>query len=288
MEKALRAGNLAELYREAAERFGERPAFATRGAHKRYETASFTELYEQGLAVATALIHRGLGAREHVAIFSDNRFEWIVTDCALQTCGAASVPRGRDVTDAEILYILPHAEVRVAFVEDAALAERVQSLRGSLPGLELIVVLDPCAEPSDSYLRLADLVVEGRALRSSGDRLAEARVASIRPDDLFTLIYTSGTTGIPKGVMLTHQSMISQVRLVPIRVTPRDRAIAILPIWHILERVYEMILIAGGACAYYSSIRTLKEDFAEVRPTLMVSAPRLWESVYQGILAHVK
>ncbi|HEY3281636.1 MAG TPA: AMP-binding protein, partial [Armatimonadota bacterium] len=145
-----------------------------------------------------------------------------------------------------------------------------------------------CAEPSHAYVRLADLLAEGRRLRSSGDRLAEERAAGIRPEDLFTLIYTSGTTGIPKGVMLTHQSMISQVRLVPITVTPRDRAIAILPIWHILERVYEMILIAGGACAYYSSIRTLKEDFAEVRPTLMVSAPRLWESVYQGILAHVK
>jgi long-chain acyl-CoA synthetase len=110
----------------------------------------------------------------------------------------------------------------------------------------------------------------------------------IRAEDLFTLIYTSGTTGTPKGVMLTHANMMSQIPAIPIQLTYTDRVLSILPIWHIFERVFEVFTIASGVCTYYTSIRTLAEDFKNVEPTFMGSAPRLWENLHDRILKNVR
>jgi long-chain acyl-CoA synthetase len=135
---------------------------------------------------------------------------------------------------------------------------------------------------------LRDLEIRGEKLRLQGDRRAEERIAGISFEDLFTLIYTSGTTGVPKGVQLTHAAMASQIRNLPFVLTPKDRALSILPIWHSYERVFEVISIAAGVHTYYTSLRHLGEDLQSVRPTIMVSAPRLWEGLYQRILSKVQ
>ncbi|MFM8657927.1 MAG: AMP-dependent synthetase/ligase, partial [Chthoniobacterales bacterium] len=104
---------------------------------------------------------------------------------------------------------------------------------------------------------------------------------------LFTLIYTSGTTGTPKGVMLTHDNMMSQVRYLPFHLDPGDRVLSILPVWHSYERVFEMVSVSRGACTYYTSIRSIADDLRKARPTWMASAPRLWEGLYNKILQNV-
>ncbi|TGL82805.1 AMP-dependent synthetase/ligase, partial [Leptospira yasudae] len=114
------------------------------------------------------------------------------------------------------------------------------------------------------------------------------RVAAIQPDDLFTIIYTSGTTGEPKGVMLTHANMISQLRNIPIDIGPKDRFLSILPVWHSFERVFQMGTIAMGAGQYYTNVRNIKEDLTIVKPTFMASAPRLWENIYHGIQSKIQ
>ncbi len=288
MPDRISAPNLAELYRLAAERWGELPAFATRRRALDWTPISFRELYNQGMALATALIDLGVEAREHVGLFGDNRQEWILADYGVQLCGAADVPRGRDVTDAELTYIVNHAGIRAAFVETAALQEQILRLRSDLPELRAIILLDPEGEATSGVLRLNDLVSRGDDLRTGGDRRAEERIAGILPDDLFTLIYTSGTTGQPKGVMLTHANMVFQVKTIPIPVGCTDRVLSILPVWHIFERVFEMLAISCGGCTYYTSIRTLGEDFKNVEPTFMGSAPRLWENLHQRILKNVR
>ena len=130
--------------------------------------------------------------------------------------------------------------------------------------------------------------LEVEKLRLKGDRRVEERIAGIQPDDLFTIIYTSGTTGTPKGVQLTHAAMASQIRNLPFVLSPKDRALSILPIWHSYERVFEVISIACGVHTYYTSLRNLGEDLHTVKPTIMVSAPRLWEGLYQRILSKVE
>lgn len=288
MKKAIPAHNLAELYRLSAERFEAMPAFATRKQTFDWEPVSFRDLYERGLDLATGLIDMGVEAREHVAIFGDNRYEWILTDYAVQFCGAADVPRGRDITDDEMVYIVNHAQVRVAFIETEDLQQKILRLRSKMPGLREIIIMDPDSKIQTGVYTLADIITYGNRLRADGDSRVEERVSGIRSDDLFTLIYTSGTTGEPKGVMLTHANMISQMKMIPITLSCTDRVLSILPIWHIFERVFEMYTIYSGSCTYYSSVRTAGEDLRNVEPTFMGSAPRLWEGLHKRITESVK
>ncbi|MCB1169218.1 MAG: long-chain fatty acid--CoA ligase [Leptospiraceae bacterium] len=276
------------MYKWAAETYGDKPAFATRNKDKVFEAVSFKELYEMGLNLATGLIDLGVQAREHVGLLADNRLEWIVTDYAILIAGAADVPRGTDVTDADVTYILPHSDAKVVFVENKAVLDRVQRNKDKLPNIQTIIMMDKDTPVPDGVLRLYDLLEKGKQLRASGDRRAEERMAQIKPDDLFTMIYTSGTTGAPKGVMLRHSSMVSQVENIPIDITTSDRILSILPVWHVFERVFEMIAIGGGCCTYYTNVRNLREDMGIVKPTFMASAPRLWESIYSGIQQKVE
>ncbi len=278
---------LPEMYRFAADTFGDRPAFATRDKNKVFQPVSFKKLYEQGLALAAALVDLGVEAREHVAILADNRYEWILADYAVQLTGAADVPRGSDVTAGDINYILPHSGAKVVFVENSKVLNLVRQNRASIPDLKHIIVMDRNTS-ADDELHLYDLLKKGEDLRAKGDQRVEERIAGVTPQDLFTLIYTSGTTGAPKGVMLSHANVISQVKNLPFELAAEERLLSILPIWHIFERVFEMVAIGRGACTYYTSVRNFKVDLKLVRPTFMASAPRLWESIYQGLLKNVK
>lgn len=288
MARNIQAKNLAEIYRESAEKFGDLPAFATRNKDKVYEAVTFKQLYEMGVNLATGLIELGVQAREHVAMLADNRLEWIVTDYGILLTGAADVPRGTDVTDADITYIIPHSDAKVCFVEHKQMLDKLLANKSKLPNLQHIIMMDKDTKVSGDVLHLYDLIEKGKKLRSAGDRRVEERVAQIKPDDLFTLIYTSGTTGAPKGVMLMHSNMVSQVRNIPIDITTDDRVLSILPVWHVFERVFEMITIGNGCCTYYTNIRNIRDDMRIVKPTFMASAPRLWESVYQGIVTNVE
>lgn len=277
------ADNLAEMYRLAADRYGDRPAFATRLRSGVFRPVSYRDLYDFGLYLGTALIELGVEAREHVGLLADNRVEWNIVDYATLLIGAADVPRGTDVTNSEIEYILNHCDARVVFVEDRKLMDRLIKLMPRLDRVERLVLMDLEAEPPKGTYGLAALVARGKELREQGDRRVEERMAGIKPDDLFTLIYTSGTTGTPKGVQLTHRNMASQVRNLPFCLEPDDRLLSILPIWHSYERVFQMIALSNGCCTYFTSLRSIGDDLKTVKPTIMASAPRLWENLYLRI-----
>ncbi len=280
------APTLADVYARASEIYGDLPAFARKEADGRFAPISFRKLYETGLDLATALIALGVKARDHVGIISDNRLEWIICDYGILLAGAADVPRGTDITDAEMSYILTHADARVVFVENLTTLEKLDRCR--LRHLDKVIVMSSGGQPHRGVLRLEDLIADGAKRRAAGDRSADLRAAAVKSDDLFTIIYTSGTTGVPKGVQLTHANMCSQIENLPFELEPGDRTLSILPVWHSYERVFEMVAIAMGACTHYTSLRAIGEDLKVVRPTIMASAPRLWESLYQKILANVK
>jgi long-chain acyl-CoA synthetase len=278
---------LALLFREAAEQFKELPAFATKDSSGAYQPTSFRQLFEDGLALATSLIDLGLKPGEHVGLISDNRLEWILCDYAVILAGCADVPRGTDISPAEITHILTHSDARFVFIEDAGVLEKLDRVRSSIRGLERVILMEADVRAPADVLRLRDLLATGKKLREAGDRRAEERIEQIRPEDLFTIIYTSGTTGTPKGVQLTHANMTSQVRNLPFELSPSDRALTILPVWHSYERVFEMVAISMGTCTYYTHLRTIGEDLKTVRPTVMASAPRLWESLYQKLMNRI-
>lgn len=278
--------NLAEMFLETKKNYGNKSAFATRTKDKKFEKISYHELFEQAENLSTALIDLGVSACDHVGIIADNRLEWILADIAVIFAGAADVPRGTDVTDGDICYILPHADVKFVFVENSQVAQKIIKNKDKLPKLTLIL-MDKDSIPTEGILHLYDLIERGKSLRKLGDERVKSRIQNIKKDDLFTLIYTSGTTGAPKGVMLTHHNVMSLINHNPVNFTTEDRFLSILPVWHIFERTFEMLGIARGSCTYYTNIRNLKEDLQIVRPTFLASAPRLWESLYQGIMANL-
>jgi len=194
------------------------------------------------------------------------------------------VPRGTDVTESELEYILNHSEAKVVFVEHDKMLEKLMKVKPKLPNLKTIIIMDPKSK-GEGALKLQDLIDSGKKLLQGGSQNAEKRVHQIKDNDLFTLIYTSGTTGQPKGVMLTHKNMLFQlVDVLPvIELTSEERLMSILPVWHIFERVFMYGSVYIGASTYFTNVRDMREDFQKCKPTFMGSAPRLWESIYTGI-----
>ena len=279
---------LADVYANASRRYDGIPAFARKDKSGAFVSISFRETYEKGLDLATALIALGIEAREHVGLIADNRLEWILCDYGILLAGAADVPRGTDVTDAELIYILNHSDARAVIVENKALLDRVIAHRTQLPHIQTIILMAPADSVPEGVHRLEDLMVDGARRRAAGDARVYERIKAITPNDLFTIIYTSGTTGTPKGVQLTHGNMCSQIANLPLALRVGDRALSILPVWHSYERVFEMLCVSRGVSTHYTSLRALAEDLKTVRPTVMASAPRLWENLYLKILSNVK
>ncbi|HEY6000238.1 MAG TPA: AMP-binding protein [bacterium] len=284
------AETVAGMFLEVVGRHGERPAFRHRAGEK-LVTYTYAELAERVAALGTSLLALGVHRGDRVGLISDNRPEWIVADLACVSIGAPDVPRGSDTTPKEIEYILGHSGATAAFVEDARRFDRLVEMRERLPGLKLIVVLDPGFGgelPCDVH-RLEDLIEKGRVLRAGGDRRLEASRAAIGPEDVATIIYTSGTTGEPKGVMLAHRNLMQNITVLPdhLQITHEDLFISLLPPWHIFERMVEYVAISAGATQFYSSIRTLAADMAREKPTFMASVPRVWEGIYGRVTANI-
>ncbi len=287
MPDRIASETLTELYRLAAGRYADIPAFAARKRDGTYAPLSYAALYERGLDLAAGLVSLGLAPRDRVGLIADNRLEWILSDYGVLLAGAVDVPRGTDITRQEIAHILGHSGARFAILENEAVLAKLHDAGVSLPDLDQVVVIEAVAKLPRGVLTLEQVMARGRDLRAAGDRSAEARAAAVRPEDLFTIIYTSGTTGIPKGVPLTHANMTSQIANLPLSFAPGDRVLSILPVWHSYERVFEMVSISMGMSTYYTGLRTIAADLRSIRPHVMASAPRLWESLYQKLMARV-
>ncbi len=278
--------NLPEVFAASAQKYPEQ-GFYSKDSHKFFKPTAFSELHRRAAQLAVYLVKEGLKPGDRVAVFGDNSAEWLITDMAIQMAGAIVVPRGSDSTAQELEFILNHSEADFCFIEHLRLYKKIAAVLKKRN--ERVFVLDaafPEKTAADAGLRILPALLKTLpALTAADERaLAELR-AKIAPGDLFTIIYTSGTTGEPKGVMLTHANMLYQLEIAPkiLEMSPRDRVLSILPVWHIFERFMLYSVIFSGAHYYYSNIKDLMEDFVRIKPTLMASAPRLWEQIYQKL-----
>jgi long-chain acyl-CoA synthetase len=278
-------GTLADLFLDAVAL--DRPRAQLRRTAAGWQPVSHAELLDNVRAVGAALRSLGLDRGDRVGLLSENRPEWAWADYALLCTGMLTVPLYPTLPAQQIAFILRHAGCRVLFVSTAEQLEKALDARASLPELERIIVFDDVPSDDAAVLPLRELIRLGIE-QGWSDEAFRAEAKRARPGDVATLIYTSGTTGEPKGVMLTHHNVHSNViastRHV-LRVDEDDVALSFLPLSHVFQRMVDYLIFANGTTiAYVPAVDQVAQALEEVRPTIAVAVPRVYEKLYAKIL----
>ncbi len=281
-------GTLCSLFLGAVDRFGDAPAlqwFTGRGDE--LDSLSYDEVLERARAVAGGLAALGLDRGDRVAILSENRPGWAIADYGCLLGGFVDVPVYSTLIASQVAYILGDAGVKVVFASSPEQVSKALEAAEEA-GLDLTVVaFEPGAPESRRVVGWDDLLARGREFLSASPAAAfRSRALETTPADLATVLYTSGTTGPPKGVMLTHGNLYSNVWACSdvLDVGADDVTLSFLPLSHVLQRMVDYLLLTSGCTiAYARDIRNVAEDLKVVRPTVAVSVPRLYEKVYNKV-----
>jgi long-chain acyl-CoA synthetase len=244
---------------------------------------SSEQMYQRVRALATALLRLGAKKGDRIALISENRWEWAVTDFAVLAIGAADVPLYPTLTGEQIAEQIRDADCRIAVVSTRQQFEKLQSVRAQTP-LQTIVIMDSPAP--DGAIAMSELLADADALGTQRDAVFDALVRSVEPNDLATLIYTSGTTGEPKGVALTHGNIAANQNFaaVDFGFNSTDVCISFLPLSHVTARALDYVMYNHGAqVAYCSQFDKLPQAMREVRPTVIVGVPRVYEKIRQAV-----
>ena len=275
---------LTALFFEAMDRYRDRPVMFRTKRDGVWLEISPRVFEEQVHDASLGLRELGLNPGDRVALLSENRPEWAAIDFATLTAGLTDVPVYPTLPASQTEYILRDAQVTVVCLSTKSQLAKVREIQSRLPDLRHIVVFDQME--GDDVISFATLLARGRAAR---DRYPEWRAMALRttPDDLATIIYTSGTTGEPKGVMLTHGNIASNVDSVRslLDVRPGDECLSFLPLSHIFERTGgHYVMITGGVLINYAKgVETVAGDMVSLRPQIMTSVPRVYEKMFEKV-----
>ncbi len=283
----MKVRNVPQLILQACRSFPERTAFPRASA--REEGAwTFRELEERVRRVGAALWARGVRPGDRGVLLSGSRRCWFVADLAFTGLGGIDVPRGADTTHPELRALLRHSQPRWAFVESPGLAAFVEEERDALPELREIFLLPP--GKNTHWTDLETLAGIGEELLQRGDRSFQDALDRVGPDQLLTLVYTSGTTGDPRGVMLSHGNVLSNILRLPeiVDLQPGEICLGLLPLWHVLERTVDYYVLSKGCSVCFTDKRRFKKDLRQVGPSLMATVPRVWENIYDTIQARLE
>jgi long-chain acyl-CoA synthetase len=247
-----------------------------------WQPITSAQLHRWVVATAHQLQSWGVGQGDRVVILSENRPEWAITDFATLFLGGIVVPIYATTTAEQVLYLLQHSGARIAFVSTRQQYEKVESIR-SHTKIERIVVMEKCDDLPD--VPQMQYILNGAS--EVQDAAIETIANSIGPDDIATLIYTSGTTGTPKGVILTHGNIASNLGMTAdlVDIGPGDTAVSFLPLSHITARHVDYLLFQRGvSIAYCPNFDDLPQALMEVHPTLFVAVPRVYEKIRNKVL----
>jgi len=254
-----------------------------------YVDISWNEVGRMVRDVACYLMSEGIKKGDKVALFSPNRYEWWVVDLAILSIGAVNVPIYATNSPEEAAYIIENSDSKICFAATEDHLARVLKVRKNLPKMKSVIIIDELNKKKAGVVSMADVYKKGQEYRNRGN--FEKRINAVKPDDLATIIYTSGTTGNPKGVMLTHDNFVQDVKNtyedVKHLIDEDDVFLSFLPLSHSLERAVGEYgaIYSGTKTAFAEDISTLMVNFQEVRPTIIVSVPRIYEKVHAGILS---
>lgn len=247
-----------------------------------WKSISTKKYIEQSNKISRALIQLGVTTNDKIAIISTtNRTEWNICDIGILQTGAANVPIYPTITKEDYEYILNHSEATYCFVSDAVVLEKLNQIKANTK-LKAVFTFDEI-DNEKNWKELLELGDD-----SSNQAELEKRKNDITTDDIATLIYTSGTTGKPKGVLLSHKNLVSNVLAVYNRMpltVGQDKALSFLPLCHIFERMMIYLYQYSGISIYYAeSIEKITDNLMEIRPQAMTAVPRLYEKIYDKII----
>ena len=249
-----------------------------------WQEISSTEVYRRVRALGQAFLDWGIGRGDRIAILSENRWEWTITDFAVLAIGAVDVPIYPTLPPEHIGELLRDSNARIVVVSTRAMYDKIAAIRNET-ALEHVVMMDVVGVPPDAVMfSMLARSLEARSVEH--DPEFDALAESVQPEDLATLIYTSGTTGEPKGVMLTHGNLASNTSYATrdFAFGPQDTSVSYLPLSHITARALDYAMYFFGAqVAFCSQFENLIVALKQVRPTVFVGVPRVYEKIRQGV-----
>lgn len=255
------------------------------GAYQPISTEAFGQMTRHFSLGLTTL---GLKPGDRMIILSESCPWWVISDLASVCAGATTVPIHSVLTPEQIKYIINDSEAKIVVFSNREMWEKLRAVKDSLPAVEHFITFE--AEGWEGVLSFSEVLEMGRLFDLDHPGTFEKTAGAVKPDDLAAIIYTSGTTGVPKGAMLTHGNFISNTISAStiIKVLPTETGLSFLPLSHTLERIGVLAYLYNGcSIAFAECMDTLLENLLEIRPHLMVSAPRIFEKIYSGVINKV-
>lgn len=281
--------SMGAIFQNRVQQYGDKTLIIYKNKLGKWEEISWNKLNEMVKDLSMFLIKRDVQPGDKVALFSPNRYEWWMADLAIISVGAVNVPIYATNSPEESRYIIDNSDAKKCFVGTKEHMEKILKVKEKLPNLEEIIIFDNIDKPVTGVVTLAEALKEGKATTNKDE--FEKRLKPINIEDVATIIYTSGTTGNPKGVMLTHKNFVSNVNQLnaidPEFLSGDHTFLSFLPLAHSLERTvgYYAAIFLGHKVAFAESTEKLVENIGDIRPTVLVSVPRIYEKVHAGINA---
>lgn len=291
MPIAVDFNTIVEMYDRVTKKYldSNRPALMYKSQNQ-WVGISYKELREKVRNFAMGLLSLGLKRGDMIGILSENRPEWAMVDLAILSIGGIDVPMYPSSTANTIEYIMNDSECKAVIVSNKLQLTKVQKIQSNVKSLKYIIIFNE-KDAEEGIYTFNQILELGKNNADKFENVLDEEMSKVQPDDLATLIYTSGTTGEPKGVMLTHNNFVSNIKsaLQVILADDRDLFLSFLPLSHSFERMagYYTALSAGCTIAYAQSIDTVAKDLQEVKPTIMTSVPRLFERIHTRVMKNV-
>lgn len=271
----------------------------SKNAEGTFLPTTYKDFVKTMLDFSAGLLAIGEKEYSNIGLICDNRKEWLICSMGIMATKSRDIPRGSEATIKDLSYILSFAECKTVVTENKILFNRILECKNELPALQNIIIINPSDidlnNPKATGLNIFsydEILSKGSKFRQNNPNKIEEIMLSGKEDDSATIIFTSGTTGTPKGVELTHKNFLCQVEDISKRLPLKqgNKALCMLPVWHVYERELEYFLLYVGVALCYSkpAISMLLADMKKVSPQFMATVPRIWDGIYNAIYKNIK
>ncbi len=281
------ATTLTEMFLNTVKANGSKTALMNK-VEGEYQGFTYQEFGDRVRHLALGLASLGVKKGDRIALLSENRPEWAISDLAILSLGAINVPIYPSLVSKQIEYILNDSEAKIIITSTPDQTGKITQIIKDLPVLKHIIFMDSPAATNKNMLSFEQVSENGQEFEKENPDYYDQVIKNIAPNDPCGIIYTSGTTGNPKGAILTHNNILSNVKggVSTLKIGPEDIFLSFLPLCHVFERMggHFCPISVGATIAYAESIDTVAQNLGEVRPTIMTSVPRFFEKMYTRVL----